>query len=512
MNAQLETHARPGHPESLIAARYRGCWCRLFITLLALGWAATVADARASSTSWHYRLIEGSTWTDDCLICGRPTLLFPLSGEFTLVLLEETPLTTRYEIQDLQFHTGTEPDTDYHLSGSGVLEVGGEVALRQVMRLDLHIEYGGSTLDRLFTNEVTTLTRQWPMIDIPLLEVEGTPIQTFGMVLHAAPLREIWFSTVNGMTSGNSDPPLQSISSGDVLSADGRVVRTGKDLVGKLGFMPLTPGVDIDAIDVQPGGEVWFSLGRSMFSETLGMLQEGDLLSDRGRIIKRNQELVEPFQFDVEPEDLGLDAVHVLPDGEIWFSLRGSAYSERLGVTVTAGDLLSDLGYIVHSEQELLANFVPADPKTELGLDALYVWPNGEIWFSVETNFMDAALGPVQAGDLLSNQGFVVARNLGLTLGFAPVEDLADFGLDALYLVSDLSPPAPTTALLASPRLTETGDITLEWTASSRVFRIERATEPAGPYLPVSPIVPAASWVDQRNAGDQAAFYRVREW
>jgi hypothetical protein len=276
--------------------------------------------------------------------------------------------------------------------------------------------------------------------------------------------------------------------------------------------MPPTPEIGIDALEVQPGGEVWFSLNESMFSETLGFLQEGDLLSERGRVVKRNQDLIAAFRFVGEPSDLGLDAVHVLPDGEIWFSLRKAAYSDALAVTVGAGDALSDRGFIARSAKELLANFNPDQPEPDIGLDALYVWPNGEIWFSVEAGFIDSLLGWVQPGDILSDQGFVVIRNLDLVQPFSPLEDLADFGLDGLWLVTDLALASEKGPTLELPSIQADGELELNWEGPGRVFQVERASDPAGPYAPASPILPGLQWRHRVEPAAGQDFYRVRQW
>jgi hypothetical protein len=494
---------------NLAGGRRRHGW---LILGLALVLVCGMGEIRAAAVSWHYRLIEGSEWVDDCPVCGRPTLSLPLRGEFTLELIEETPIGTRYEMRNVEFHTGLGTAGDLRLSGTGVFAVGGEVALRQEMRLELRIEGLGDADDRSFTNEVATVSRQWPMVDISLNDISGTPLQTYRLVLRAAPLREIWFSTANGMTSGNSDPPFERIGSGDVLTGEGRVVRSSGDLLGQLGFMPPTPEIGIDALEVQPAGEIWFSLGESMFSETLGFLQEGDLLSERGRVVKRNQDLTAAFRFAGEPMDLGLDAVHVLPDGEIWFSLRAAAYSDALGVTVGAGDLLSERGYIVRSATELLANFQPEQPDSDIGLDALYAWPSGEIWFSVESGFVSPTAGGIQKGDVLSDQGFVVIRNLDLVQPFSPLEDLADFGLDGLWLVTDLALASDKGPTLGLPYYHADGELELNWDGPGRVFQVERASDPAGPYVPASPILSALQWRDRVESDDGQNFYRVRQW
>jgi len=480
--------------------------------VIGLAMAFTITQSEAAEGASHYQLIEGSEWVDDCPACGRPTLSLPLRGKFALELIEETPIASRYRLRDVQFHTGLGTAADLRLTGAGAFEMGGEVALRQEMRLELRIEGLGEAHSRTFTNEVTTVSRQWPMLETALIDEAATPLQTYRLVLRAAPLREIWFSTANGMTSGNSDPPFQHYSGGDVLSGEGQVVRSNSDLLSRLGFMPPTPELGIDALEVQPGGEIWFSLGESMFSETLGMLQEGDLLSEQGRVVKRNQELIVAFRFAGEPVDLGLDAVHVLPDGEIWFSLRAAAFSEALGVTVGTGDVLSDHGYIVRSASELLAHFKPDRPEAEVGLDALYAWPNGEIWFSVESGFVSATAGGIQRGDILSDQGFVVIRNLDLVQPFSPLEDLADFGLDGLWLVTDLALASEKGPTLGLPGIQADGELELDWEGPGRVFQVERASDPAGPYAPASPILPALQWRHRVEPAAGQDFYRVRQW
>jgi hypothetical protein len=500
---EAETHASRWRP--------RHQW-RALCLMTGLAMALAVVESGAMAGASQYRLIEGSEWVDDCPACGRPTSSLPIRGQFTMELVEETPIGSRYEMRDVTFHTGMGTEGDLRLSGTGFFEVGGEVALRQAMRLELRIEGLGEAFHRTFTNEITTVSRQWPMLDIALNDVEGTPFQTYRLVLRAAPLREIWFSTANGMTSGNSDPPFERMSPGDLLSGDGRVVRSNRDLLSRLGFMPPTPEIGIDALEVRAGGEIWFSLNESMFSETLGWLQEGDLLSERGRVVKRNQELTGAFQFAGEPSDLGLDAVHTLPDGEIWFSLRTAAFSEALGVTIGVGDLLSERGYLVRSAKELLANFKPESPDSDIGLDGLYAWPNGEIWFSVESGFVSPTAGGIQRGDILSDQGFVVIRNLDLVQPFSPLEDLADFGLDGLWLVTDLALASEKGPTLELPNYHADGELELNWDGPGRVFQVERASDPGGPYAPASPILPALQSRHRVESASGQDFYRVRQW
>jgi hypothetical protein len=52
---------------------------------------------------------------------------------------------------------------------------------------------------------------------------------------------------------------------------------------------------------------------------------------------------------------------------------------------------------------------------------------------------------------MLSDQGFIVVRNLDLVQPFSPLEDLADFGLNGLWLVTDLAPALEKGPMLVLP-------------------------------------------------------------
>jgi hypothetical protein len=334
------------------------------------------------------------------------------------------------------------------------------------------------------------------------------------MDLLAAPVREIWFSTASGLTASKWQSPTNHVSAGDLVSDAGRVVRSNPKLLSGLGIMPGLPEIGIDAVDIAPGGEILFSLNKDVFSEILGPIQHGDLLSDRGKIVKRNQDLLAAFNLADTNSDYGLDAVQVMTNGEIYFSIATNAVSPGIG-GLSIGDVLSDQGRVVKYHFELLANFHPPPSLVDqdYGLDALYVWPGGEIWFSTEQGFQDLQLGPILAGDLLSDQGYIVVRNLELTSAFAPVEDLADFGLDALYIVTDATPPAPAPRIVSIENAAPSGDVTLQWDGLGRAFQLEKAGDVAGPFLPASPIIPDSNWIDSGDAQTNSkAFYRLRQW
>jgi hypothetical protein len=172
-----------------------------------------------------------------------------------------------------------------------------------------------------------------------------------------------------------------------------------------------------------------------VFSETLGPLGAGDVLSDRGAVVRRHEDLLKRFCVMPPVPDFGLDALALGADGALLFSTDASFFSECLGAAVSHGDLLGEGGAVVRRGLDLLARFhVRASISGEAGLDAAHVWPHGEVWFSVATPFIDERFGFVGDGDLLSDTGRVVARNVELVSAFAPLEFSAGFGLDALHI------------------------------------------------------------------------------
>jgi hypothetical protein len=233
-------------------------------------------------------------------------------------------------------------------------------------------------------------------------------------------------------------------------------------------------------------------------------------------VITNYAALIGAFGPEPPPADEGLDALHFRPGGEIYFSVTNDFFSERLGRLIRRGDLLSSSGRIVKTSEELVARFNPADPKADYGLDAIYVWPSDEIWFSVETGFYGKDFTPYGTGDLLSDQGYVVFRNLDLVGPFQPLEDLADFGLDALFLVTDVTtlPAAAGSLRCTAPVLDRnTGSVILGWRGPGRVFQVEKATNVPGPWQPISPILTEPPVIDLEAATQTPhGFYRIREW
>ena len=239
-----------------------------------------------------------------------------MRGTLNLVLVDSAPLFARYEVQDIAFTAGNPGGQHYNITGRGTYRIGGEIALIREAQLETQIN-GESAV---FTNQVDGPTGPLPMLDLTLTQTNGTLTQTYNLRVIAAPIREIWFSTASNFTSGNRTNTDNAISFGDLLSSTGRIVKSNTDLLSRLGLMPgvFPPAYNVDALTIAPGGQIYFSLDQDLFSETLGDLHHGDILSASGKIVKKNTDLLAAFQPVVGTSDVGLDAIAVTEEGDIF--------------------------------------------------------------------------------------------------------------------------------------------------------------------------------------------------
>src|SRR6266511_1047048 len=139
---------------------------------------------------WSYRLLDKSSFLDDCPICGRPTIVQPMRGTFDLVLLEQS-----------------ETNTIYRIAGEGIYRVGTN---KNPQEMTLQTTINDSTNAYVFTldTNVPLASITWPMISISLIETQqATLTHVYHLDLLAAPMREIWFSTVAGLTASKWQSP-----------------------------------------------------------------------------------------------------------------------------------------------------------------------------------------------------------------------------------------------------------------------------------------------------------------
>jgi hypothetical protein len=383
-----------------------------------------------------FKVVEGSYLVDDCR-CGRPAVMIPVQGSFTLTPSTVDPLFEHLLVGNLRL-SGNAAGTALLVAGSGTYRRGGEVAIVEEMTLAVAI---GERTAITLTSGLVVPQAAAPWLEIDLVEPPADRVQFYALHVVATPWPEVWFSTSAPFTPMES--PGEPVSPGDLVSNRGRIVRRNAELVGRLGVMPVVPDLGLDAVATvgRPAAtgsavpEVWFSIPEGVFSETLGPLGAGDVLSDRGFVVRRHEDLVKRFCPMPPVPDHGLDALAARDDGTVLFSTDASFFSECLGRTISHGDLLAEDGTVLRRGADLLANFrVRTSISAELGLDAAHVWPHGETWFSVSTPFSDERFGRIGDGDLLSDTGRVVARNVELVSAFAPLEFSAGFGLDALHV------------------------------------------------------------------------------
>ena len=480
---------------------------------------ALAAAQPTTDLPWQYILLKGSEIVDECPICDRVPIPVPIHGSFQLRLVQHGPLFSYYTLENIDFSGGSPFSTSFKITGQGTYQVGGQLAVMQSMFLDLRVDQDQATQQCYFETPNGLVERSWPFLQLGLTQTNGTMVQTYTLKLIAAPVRDLWFSTAHGFTPANF-PDDRRGSGGDLVSYLGRIVKPNTTLLREFGIMPPTPDLGLDAAGFLPGGEMVFSTTTDAFSERLGQkLQHGDLLSSRGSIVQDNASLLAAFNLEPAVEDAGLDAVQIREDGDIYFSVNSNLFSKTLNSALGHGDLLSSQGYVVRRNADLLAKFSPPDPKHDYGLDAFYIWPGDqEIWFSVAEGFesKNPDVGTVMPGDLLSDFGTVIYRNLDLLAVFSPLEDLADFGLDALYVVTDSTPLPPSRPALQFTAFTPAqpaGTLSLEWQGAGRVFQLEKANTVLGPYQPLSPIIPDLSFDDAGALNSQPqGYYRVRQW
>src|ERR1035438_3827159 len=117
---------------------------------------AAIPAVAQSTNAQMYALVTGSQLVDDCPICERPTILAPLTGTFTLSILDQNPLYTRYELTGISFHAAAQTGMEYKVVGSGIYQVGGEVAILQDLFLDVAID-NGFTRSEEHTSELQSL-------------------------------------------------------------------------------------------------------------------------------------------------------------------------------------------------------------------------------------------------------------------------------------------------------------------------------------------------------------------
>ena len=167
--------------------------------LIASALLVIVPEHRVAGQTSMYTLLSGSDLTDDCLICDRLSLPIPLQGTFQLLLLDSNPLFTRYQLTNISFRTTGTNGRTYEVQGGGIYQVGGEVALRQDLSLDVQINDGFTNSSCLFTNAQAQVKSPWPEIQTEVDQSNGTYLRLYRLNLIAVPVPQ--FRSVKAVAS-----------------------------------------------------------------------------------------------------------------------------------------------------------------------------------------------------------------------------------------------------------------------------------------------------------------------
>src|SRR6266446_4755385 len=142
------------------------------VCLLAWGLALSSAPAQVARRL-AYTLLEGSYFVDDCLICGRPTILLPMRGTFELDLLQNTAPYTRYEIRNIDFVAGAGSALEKHITGEGTYVRFEEFAILQDMTLAVLVKDAWTNRLAYFTNDTRAVRQPFPLIEADLTQTNG---------------------------------------------------------------------------------------------------------------------------------------------------------------------------------------------------------------------------------------------------------------------------------------------------------------------------------------------------
>jgi len=468
---------------------------RLLALVLLLSWVRVERAQVIYPGQTHYLLTDGSAIMNDCPTCDRVSIWEPIHGSFDFVVVQLNPFETALLLTNINFVSADINLPVTRITGSGALSL--FTAQPHEVTLDVTIIRSGSAETVHMTNAPAESPRIYPMLCANANEDTPSQTRVYRLRLEAAPIRDLWFSTAVNMNSSI----MGSVLHGDLLSNFGTIVKHNAELTERLSIPD--GDVGLDAIDIGPRGELFFSTTSNVESIVNGPISHSDIVTSAGRVYLQSAQLLAPFGVD-DPE-AGLDALHIKADDEIYFSI--SKDIPRTGATTLhRGDILSSKGRIIRTEANLFSRWTSS--AAGIGVDALYVWPNGEIWFSTENDFTSSGGIPISAGDIISDQGYVAFRNSALTGPFNPTDAIADFGLDALAIISDAAANTTPTQIVEFAPVD--GGFDLRWESAARVFQVERAATITGPWATVTGLT-----LDQTAHDDfigPAAFYRIRQW
>jgi hypothetical protein len=143
-----------------------------------------------------YRLEKGSTLLDDCPVCLRPPIEWPLEGTFILTLENIGDVTDWYRVNAIDFRTTGQQE--YLVSGSGsYLTRLGEGGLVDTQSMSLEVEINGEAGITLESGEVKADVAL-PDFDIQVEEQTSSLVRVFKLHIVASPVEAVAYEVLPG--------------------------------------------------------------------------------------------------------------------------------------------------------------------------------------------------------------------------------------------------------------------------------------------------------------------------
>jgi hypothetical protein len=442
----------------------------------------------------HYELLYGSTISQK--VGNSVTGFWAAKGGFNLRLAEQTAINLQYTIEDLQITGGLQ----VQLAGVGALQfpAGGP----QQISLTLTNLTGGAVVPIQFTNVIITPDRKWPMLALRARQAsDGDAVYTID--IRAAPFHDIWISPALDFRANALSSPTNVIHSGDLISIDGRVIKRNADLLAPFG-PTIASDYGLDAISFSPHS------GLSISAHDVGSIRDGDILLQNppSRLTYTD---IFTNAAATGMTDPGIDGIQFTSQSEFYFSVkRDSDYAIPSGARVRIRD--SDIWWtdlqthelrLARSREELFSfsEYRPWLTDEQVGIDAFYIWPSGEVWFSLRSSWTAHTA-------IYSSDGYGVFTD---TFAFQAFKPAMDPGLDAFLVITDLKQFATVQSTLTT-HLSPAGVATFEWMPTAGAYQVEAADSVSAPFRAASPVIATESFTDIRPAAAPARFYRVRQW
>lgn len=460
----------------------------LFFLLLA---SAPVHNAETI----HYQLLYGSAISYK--VGGSSAGFWGAKGSLDLRFIEQNGDVARYAIENAHVNG----DSAHQFTGSGTLNVTAGARLNCTLTLT---NVAGPDSDVIvFTNISTTPDRKWPMLALRARQPTVNDA-AYTIDIRAAPFRDIWISPAIDFRANALPAGANMIHSGDLVSLDGRIIKRNAELLAAYGS--LTPAdCGLDAVALAPGGGLAFS------THAFASVPDSAIFMPAFR---NPISYTDIFTNAVATAmtDPGIDGLHFTSPASFYFSVkRDATYSipNTAPITLRDGDIWwTDLQ--THelrrsrSREELFAfpDYQPWLVDPSVGIDAFYIWPSGEVWFSLRSSWTAHTA-------IYSSDGYPVFTDTFIFESFKPATDP---GLDAFLVITDLTSTESAPPFIQPANISPTGDLTLHWQGAGGAYLVERASKISGPFESLSPITANQTFVFSMPTTNAGEFFRVRQW